>query len=653
MNNNKYNSIVSLTGYVKVGTAIPALRIGECDFNAEEIIRISKNAVEKGVKLLAFPELSVTGYTCGDLFGQNFLLDKALAAIAYIKEQLSEYDIVVIIGAPLRIINKLYNCAFVIYKGEILGAVPKIYLPNYSEFYEARWFESGELIFKKTINTSIGEITVGNDLLFESTYYKFAIEICEDLWVPLPPSTKKALLGADIIVNLSASNEMVGKHEYLRSLISQQSARTISGYIYSSAGFGESTTDLVFAGNALIFENGNLIAAAERFCFEPQLITSDIDIDRLRSLRQRTSTYLLKDSDYKITASEIVFSQNQVDYAKFPFERSYNPTPFVPSGESQMHERCNEIFNIQVNGLAQRIIKSFAKSLVIGISGGLDSTLALLVCIQTVDKLKMPRESIVGITMPGFGTTDRTYNNAINLMKRLGVTIREISIKDACLQHFKDLGIDGSVHDVTYENSQARERTQILMDAANQTSGIVIGTGDLSELALGWATYNGDHMSMYGVNTSIPKTLVKYLVKWVALHNLDKQACDILMDIIDTPISPELIPADENGDILQKTEDLVGPYELHDFFLYHFIRFADKPSKIFFLAQKAFENKYDRDTIKKWLTIFFRRFFAQQFKRSCLPDGPKVGSVTLSPRGDWRMPSDISAAMWLKEIESL
>ena len=523
MNNNKYNSIVSLTGYVKVGTAIPALRIGECDFNAEEIIRISKNAVEKGVKLLAFPELSVTGYTCGDLFGQNFLLDKALAAIAYIKEQLSEYDIVVIIGAPLRIINKLYNCAFVIYKGEILGAVPKIYLPNYSEFYEARWFESGELIFKKTINTSIGEITVGNDLLFESTYYKFAIEICEDLWVPLPPSTKKALLGADIIVNLSASNEMVGKHEYLRSLISQQSARTISGYIYSSAGFGESTTDLVFAGNALIFENGNLIAAAERFCFEPQLITSDIDIDRLRSLRQRTSTYLLKDSDYKITASEIVFSQNQVDYAKFPFERSYNPTPFVPSGESQMHERCNEIFNIQVNGLAQRIIKSFAKSLVIGISGGLDSTLALLVCIQTVDKLKMPRESIVGITMPGFGTTDRTYNNAINLMKRLGVTIREISIKDACLQHFKDLGIDGSVHDVTYENSQARERTQILMDAANQTSGIVIGTGDLSELALGWATYNGDHMSMYGVNTSIPKTLVKYLVKWVALHNLDKQ----------------------------------------------------------------------------------------------------------------------------------
>ncbi len=653
MNNNKYNSIVSLTGYVKVGTAIPALRIGECDFNAEEIIRISKNAVEKGVKLLAFPELSVTGYTFGDLFGQNFLLDKALAAIAYIKEQLSEYDIVVIIGAPLRIINKLYNCAFVIYKGEILGAVPKIYLPNYSEFYEARWFESGELIFKKTINTSIGEITVGNDLLFESTYYKFAIEICEDLWVPLPPSTKKALLGADIIVNLSASNEMVGKHEYLRSLISQQSARTISGYIYSSAGFGESTTDLVFAGNALIFENGNLIAAAERFCFEPQLITSDIDIDRLRSLRQRTSTYLLKDSDYKITASEIVFSQNQVDYAKFPFERSYNPTPFVPSGESQMHERCNEIFNIQVNGLAQRIIKSFAKSLVIGISGGLDSTLALLVCIQTVDKLKMPRESIVGITMPGFGTTDRTYNNAINLMKRLGVTIREISIKDACLQHFKDLGIDGSVHDVTYENSQARERTQILMDAANQTSGIVIGTGDLSELALGWATYNGDHMSMYGVNTSIPKTLVKYLVKWVALHNLDKQACDILMDIIDTPISPELIPADENGDILQKTEDLVGPYELHDFFLYHFIRFADKPSKIFFLAQKAFENKYDRDTIKKWLTIFFRRFFAQQFKRSCLPDGPKVGSVTLSPRGDWRMPSDISAAMWLKEIESL
>ena len=346
-----------------------------------------------------------------------------------------------------------------------------------------------------------------------------------------------------------------------------------------------------------------MLFRSERFCFEPQLITSDIDIDRLRSLRQRTSTYLLKDSDYKITASEIVFSQNQVDYAKFPFERSYNPTPFVPSGESQMHERCNEIFNIQVNGLAQRIIKSFAKSLVIGISGGLDSTLALLVCIQTVDKLKMPRESIVGITMPGFGTTDRTYNNAINLMKRLGVTIREISIKDACLQHFKDLGIDGSVHDVTYENSQARERTQILMDAANQTSGIVIGTGDLSELALGWATYNGDHMSMYGVNTSIPKTLVKYLVKWVALHNLDKQACDILMDIIDTPISPELIPADENGDILQKTEDLVGPYELHDFFLYHFIRFADKPSKIFFLAQKAFENKYDRDTIKKWLTI--------------------------------------------------
>ena len=473
--------------------------------------------------------------------------------------------------------------------------------------------------------------------------------MCEDLWTAAPPSSSMATAGANMIINLSASNELVGKNDYLKSLILQQSARTMSAYIYSSCGFGESTTDLVFAGNALIAENGVFLNQSERFSLNEQLIISDVDIEKLNNHRLKTNTFSKRYSsasqDYRMI--DIDCSQMS-DMSQL--KRNINPYPFIPN-DKFMNERCEEIFNIQVWGLAQRISHTNSRSSVIGISGGLDSTLALLVCVQTYDKLNIPRSQIIGVTMPGFGTTSRTYNNAINLMKSLGVTIREIDIKKACMQHFEDLNIDPNVHDVTYENTQARERTQILMDIANQTGGMVIGTGDLSELALGWATYNGDHMSMYGVNGSIPKTLVKYLVKWVALNKTDITSREILLDVIDTPISPELIPADENGEISQKTEDLVGPYELHDFFLYNFIRQDFPPLKIFELAKIAFAGIYDDETIKKWLTTFIRRFFNQQFKRSCLPDGPKVGSVSLSPRGDWRMPSDASSIMWLKELE--
>ena len=460
-----------------------------------------------------------------------------------------------------------------------------------------------------------------------------------------------ALQGADIIFNLSATNESILKYSYLRSLISQQSSRCLSGYVYASAGFGESTTDLVYAGNGFIFENGILLASSERFCMDPQIIISEIDVERLRTERIVNKTFADNQRNLpypKVTEINTVPIRRQ----KITLTRRINPTPFVPKGD-KLNERCEEIFAIQVSGLCKRLIHTGCKTVVIGISGGLDSTLALLVCVKAFDKLKRSRDGIIGITMPGFGTTNRTYTNAMNLMKSLGITIREINIKEACIQHFKDIGHDINVQDVTYENGQARERTQILMDVANQMGGLVIGTGDLSELALGWATYNGDHMSMYGVNNSIPKTLVKHLVSWVAKTGVDNKSAETLQDIVATPISPELIPADENGNIKQKTEDLVGPYELHDFFLYQFIRFGFRPAKIFYLAKLAFNGKYEADTIKKWLTIFFRRFFSQQFKRSCLPDGPKVGSVSLSPRGDWRMPSDASVALWLEECDGL
>ena len=610
-----------------------------------------RQASEKGVQIIAFPELSVTGYTCLDLFAQQTLLDGAEAALLQLVSNTADLDILTIVGVPLRTENRLINAAVVFQKGAIRGVVPKTYLPNYKEFQEQRWFTSATELRESTISIGEEEYPMGSHLLFRSGRLTAGIEICEDLWVPVPPSSLLAMEGANIIFNLSASNELIGKHAYLRSLICQQSARCMAGYVYASSGFGESSTDLVFAGNGIIAENGNLLAESPRFTMEEQLVISEIDIETLQNDRQVNTSFMYGTSGLPKEKAQVVDFQVRIPDG-FSLTRPVDPHPFTPSGEA-LKERCEEIFHIQVAGLAKRLVHAHAQTAVVGISGGLDSTLALLVTVMTFDVLKMPRGQIIGITMPGFGTTDRTYTNACDLIRSLGVTLKEIPIKEACLQHFRDIDHDPSVHDVTYENSQARERTQLLMDVANQKNGLVIGTGDLSELALGWATYNGDHMSMYGVNGSIPKTLVKYLVEWVANHKVDDASRLTLLDIVDTPISPELIPADENGNIKQKTEDLVGPYELHDFFLYHFLRFGSHPSKIYFLAQKAFAGIYDNATVKKWLYTFFRRFFQQQFKRSCLPDGPKVGSVSLSPRGDWRMPSDAVSRLWLEEIERI
>lgn len=610
-----------------------------------------RQASEKGVQIIAFPELSVTGYTCLDLFAQQTLLDGAEEALLQLVSNTADLDILTIVGVPLRTENRLINAAVVFQKGAIRGVVPKTYLPNYKEFQEQRWFTSVTELRESTISIGKEEYPMGSHLLFRSGRLTAGIEICEDLWVPVPPSSLLTMEGANIIFNLSASNELIGKHAYLRSLICQQSARCMAGYVYASSGFGESSTDLVFAGNGIIAENGNLLTESPRFTMEEQLVISEIDIETLQNDRQVNTSFMYGTSGLPKEKAQVVDFQVRIPDG-FSLTRPVDPHPFTPSGEA-LKERCEEIFHIQVAGLAKRLVHAHAQTAVVGISGGLDSTLALLVTVMTFDALKMPRGQIIGITMPGFGTTDRTYTNACDLIRSLGVTLKEIPIKEACLQHFRDIDHDPSVHDVTYENSQARERTQLLMDVANQKNGLVIGTGDLSELALGWATYNGDHMSMYGVNGSIPKTLVKYLVEWVANHKVDDASRLTLLDIVDTPISPELIPADENGNIKQKTEDLVGPYELHDFFLYHFLRFGSHPSKIYFLAQKAFAGIYDNATVKKWLYTFFRRFFQQQFKRSCLPDGPKVGSVSLSPRGDWRMPSDAVSRLWLEEIERI
>ncbi|MBQ8531696.1 MAG: NAD(+) synthase [Parabacteroides sp.] len=639
-------------GFVKVAAAVPHVQVADCFYNIEEIEKLMRQASEEGVQMITFPELSITAYTCLDLFTQQTLLNNAEKALLKLVSNTADLAIFTIVGIPLRTENRLINAAVVFQKGEILGVVPKTYLPNYKEFQEQRWFTSSTELQKSRISIAGKEYPLGSYLLFKSEQIVAGIEICEDLWVPVPSSSLLAMQGANIIFNLSASNELIGKHNYLRSLICQQSARCMAGYVYASSGFGESSTDLVFAGNGIIAENGNLLAESARFTMKEQLVTSEIDIESLQNDRQVNTSFmygayeLLKDK-----ASETIHFQLETS-KEFTLTRSIDPHPFTPSGEA-LAERCEEIFQIQIAGLAKRIAHTHAQTAVVGISGGLDSTLALLVTVMTFDALKIPREQIIGITMPGFGTTGRTYNNAVNLIHSLGVTLKEISIKEACLQHFKDINHDPTIHDVTYENSQARERTQLLMDVANKLNGLVIGTGDLSELALGWATYNGDHMSMYGVNGSIPKTLVKYLVEWIAQNKVDKASQATLLDIVDTPISPELIPADENGNIKQKTEDLVGPYELHDFYLYHFIRFGSSPAKIYFLAQKAFHGIYDNTTIKKWLHTFFRRFFQQQFKRSCLPDGPKVGSISLSPRGDWRMPSDAISKLWLSEIEQL
>ena len=638
-------------GFVKVAAAVPLVQVADCFYNIEKIEGLMRQASEKGVQIIAFPELSVTGYTCLDLFAQQTLLNGAEAALLQLVSNTADLDILTIVGVPLRTENRLINAAVVFQKGAIRGVVPKTYLPNYKEFQEQRWFTSATELRESTISIGKEEYPMGSHLLFRSGRLTAGIEICEDLWVPVPPSSLLTMEGANIIFNLSASNELIGKHAYLRSLICQQSARCMAGYVYASSGFGESSTDLVFAGNGIIAENGNLLAESPRFTMEEQLVISEIDIETLQNDRQVNTSFMYGTSGLPKEKAQVVDFQVRIPDG-FSLTRPVDPHPFTPSGEA-LKERCEEIFHIQVAGLAKRLVHAHAQTAVVGISGGLDSTLALLVTVMTFDALKMPRGQIIGITMPGFGTTDRTYTNACDLIRSLGVTLKEIPIKEACLQHFRDIDHDPSVHDVTYENSQARERTQLLMDVANQKNGLVIGTGDLSELALGWATYNGDHMSMYGVSGSIPKTLVKYLVEWVANHKVDDASRLTLLDIVDTPISPELIPADENGNIKQKTEDLVGPYELHDFFLYHFLRFGSYPSKIYFLAQKAFAGIYDNATVKKWLYTFFRRFFQQQFKRSCLPDGPKVGSVSLSPRGDWRMPSDAVSRLWLEEIERI
>ena len=637
-------------GFVKVAAAVPRVKIADCNFNAKQLESLIAVADGKGVQIITFPEMCITAYTCGDLFGQQLLLEEAEMALMQILNNTRQLDIISILGMPVIVNSTVINAAVVIQKGKVLGVVPKTYLPNYKEFYEQRWFTSALQVAETSVRLCGQIIPMGTNLLFETSDTIFGIEICEDLWSTIPPSSTLALQGAEIIFNLSADNEGIGKNSYLRSLISQQSARCISGYVFSSCGFGESTTDVVFAGNGLIYENGNQLAHNDRFSFEEQLIISEIDVEYLRAERRINTTFAASKGNIPADKKPVRIATEFVNSKELNLTRTFERHPFVPQGAA-LNERCEEVFSIQVAGLAQRLVHTGAKTAVIGISGGLDSTLALLVCVKTFDKLGLSRKNIIGVTMPGFGTTNRTYHNAISLMNSLGITLREISIKEACIQHFKDINHDINVHDITYENAQARERTQILMDIANQTGGMVIGTGDLSELALGWATYNGDHMSMYGVNGSIPKTLVKYLVKWVAENEVDETSCITLLDIVDTPISPELIPADENGDIKQKTEDLVGPYELHDFFLYYFMRFGFRPSKIFMLASLAFKEVYDEETIKKWLLIFFRRFFNQQFKRSCLPDGPKVGSISISPRGDWRMPSDASAAAWLKEIE--
>lgn len=714
-------------GFIRVAAATPRVKVADVDANVEEICRMAEIAENEQVSILAFPELSVTGYSCGDLFAQELLVSRAEEGVKRLKTFSRGKSLTLVVGVPVRVRGSLYNCAAVIQNGSLKGIVPKIYLPTYNEFYESRWFSSCCDFLSDTLSAygriednakdcsspAAGaeisyaghKVNVYPNMLFNVGRATFAIEICEDLWTPIPPSSHHALAGAQIIVNLSASNEVLMKHQYRKQLISQQSARTISAYVYSSCGYGESTQDVVYAGSSLIYENGSLMAENKRFSLEAGMICADIDIDKLSVLRQKESTFhsVAPDGTCDGLDARRYFTVASGDGAATDFEkclrRHIDPHPFVPGNAAERDERCREITDIQVIGLATRLAHIHSQTAVIGISGGLDSTLALIVTVLAFDKLGWDRKRIIGITMPGLGTTTRTHSNASDLMAALGVTSLEIPIGKAVAQHFSDIGQNPEVQDVTYENSQARERTQILMDVANKENGIVVGTGDLSELALGWATYNGDHMSMYAVNASIPKTLVRYLVGWAAENHFesdvavaaghgavgacggivgaagDESACgsvenrgtlpettredvadrkrsvrEILMDIIDTPVSPELKPADSEGNITQKTEDLVGPYELHDFFLYHIFRFGARPSKVYFLARKAFEGIYDDATILKWLNTFIRRFFAQQFKRSCLPDCPKVGSVSLSPRGDWRMPSDAWRTIFLNDL---
>ena len=626
-------------GYIKVGAFVNRLHLGNPKENAKEIIKGLTEGIKKEVAILLTPELSLTGYTCGDMFLQDKLLKESLNALEEIKEATKDKDIIVLVGIPLEIDNELYNCATVLENGKILGVIPKTFIPNYNEFYEARWFSSSKNLKRNKINLLGEEVPVSTNLLFRENEICFAVEICEDLWTVNPPSNSHAQAGANIIFNLSSSNEGIGKHEYRKNLVSMQSAKTISAYIYASSGPGESSSDILFGGASMIYENGSLLAENKRFTFENNLITADIDIKKLQNDRLKNKSYMANAKLEEYLTIPVFLKDSK------KLERVYKEYPFVPSNILERKKRSEEILDIASTALARRLMTLNYPKCVIGMSGGLDSTLAFLIIIRALKKLNRDTTDILGITMPGFGTTSRTYDNACNLVKEYGGVLKEISIKEACLVHLKDIGLDENDRSVAYENAQARERTQILMDVANKENGIVIGTGDLSELALGWCTYNGDHMSMYAVNSSIPKTLVRYLVEYVKEEETGKKK-EILEDILNTPISPELLPPDKLGNMLQKTESTIGPYVLHDFFLYHFLRYGAEPKKLLYIAINTFKDTFTKEEIKKWLKVFLNRFFTQQFKRNCIPDGVKVGSISLSPRGDLRMPSDMDKTIW-------
>lgn len=633
-------------GYVRVAAVVPELKVANTTFNTKEIIKEIKLLDKEGVQIVTFPELCITGYTCADLFSQDVLISKALDSLKKIIDETSKLDIISILGVPIVCDNQLFNTGVVINKGEVLGIVPKTYIPNYGEFYEKRWFSTSNTLRSKSIKLFGKDVPIGIDLVFSDVLDKkftFGIEVCEDLWSPKAPSVEAALNGATMIFNLSASNEVIGKYGYRKNLINMQAAKNVCAYIYASSGVNESTTDLVFSGYAGISENGTMLVENNRFDLKTNHIICDVDIQRLMNNRIKDISFMGVGSNNTYRVIDINLKDKNDNLL-----RTYDMYPFVPSDESKRAERCKEIVSIQACGLAKRLKHTGMKKCIIGISGGLDSTLAFLVILEAYRMLGISNDNLIGVTMPGFGTTDRTYNNALTLMKSYGVTIKEVSIKEASLQHFKDIGLDATDRSVTYENTQARERTQILMDIANKENGLVIGTGDLSELALGWCTYNGDHMSMYAVNVSIPKTLVRYLVKYFADTEKVEKCRKTILDILDTPISPELLPPDKNGNIKQETENVVGPYILHDFFLYHFMRYGASPDKIRYIANKTFKDMYDSETIDKWLKFFIKRFFNQQFKRSCLPDGPKVGTISVSPRGDLRMPSDADSSTWLE-----
>ncbi len=645
-------------GYFRVATVAPRVKVGDVAFNLDEITETAREVIGNGALLAVYPELSLTGYTCADLFANELLLKQSEAALCCLCENKDFVNTVLVVGAPLRHDGHLFNCAVVIAGGRIVAAIPKSYIPNYKEFYEKRWMTSalaaGDVL--DTVKIGGKDVPFGTDIMVTAGKAVIGFDVCEDLWAPIPPSSLAAVNGANIIVNISASNEVVGKHDFLDNLIKHQSGQTLSAYVYSSAGYGESTTDLVYAGKGIIAENGCMIAETERFTRERKVAYADLDLDLIDHERRVNTSFgdsmlchgmLYRRFDCGLEDGSFSYNEREILHP-------VDPMPFVPCDDQEKSRRCREVLDIQTYGLIRRLEHTGIKSIVLGVSGGLDSTLALMVAVRAFDELGLDRKGIHGITMPGFGTSGRTHTNALQLMEALGVTTQEIPIAAAVKQHFLDIGHDGVTHDVTYENSQARERTQILMDLSNRINGLVLGTGDLSELALGWATYNGDHMSMYNVNGSIPKTLARYLVGWLAEeYGLDTVVGSTLSDVVATPISPELTPTDEKGEIAQKTEDLIGPYDLNDFYLFNMLRYGYEPRKIFRLACQAFDGRYDKATIKRWLTTFTRRFFNQQFKRSCLPDGPKVGTVSLSPRGDWRMPSDAVSRLWLEQCDAL